>query len=179
MSFFPSLSGVKPLSGSAGVIPPGKSLVAITDVAVKSNPNGWEGVTLTFTIQDGKFKDRKLVRSFTTAYPANKEIAERGKGELVGLLTAFGHPNIEGANANNIKGLKGVLVHRHRKNKQTGETENFIVNWLPASAYEPAQTAALNGGAQPGAVPGLYSIGATRAPDPQPKSDMPNDDIPF
>jgi hypothetical protein len=179
---FPSLAGVNPTYGNEfEPLEKGTYLVAITDYAFKTGKNGWEGIRFEFTVQTGKSAKRKLWHQFTVAHD-KKDVADRGRSDLVGMLTAAGHPNPTNPDSAPIKGLQLGVKLRVRKNKETGESENAIVKWMPKAE---AVLAGVDGakGALNASI-ALTSLGAsTQISAPQPVAtggdDKLNDEIPF
>jgi hypothetical protein len=178
MSIFGNiLTGAKPASGIE-MIQPGKYLVAITDYKFLSNNEGWEGVNFEFTVQQGKYKGRKVWRTYTTAYPKDDKIASDGRNQLVGMLTAAGHPAPTSPDSAPIKSLRLGVQVRVSKNKKSGNEENSVVNWFEASKV-PAEAPATSGlGAAP-APTALGGFGIVPPSTPAPSGEKLNDEIPF
>lgn len=179
---FGSLAGATPSSGFE-LIEPGKYLVAITDFKFLSNDNGWEGVRFEFTVQAGKFRNRKVWRLFTISNSKNADQHKRGRDELVGMLTAAGHANPASPDSAPIKGLQLGLRIGKTKNKETKDEENSVRSWFPKAEMPAEGDTAVGTAAQTSlslASLGAASSAGTLAAASTPPADAAlSDEIPF
>jgi hypothetical protein len=180
---FPSLAGYKPSSGNDfEPIPTGKYLVAITGVEFMANATGWEGVKFELTVQSGQHAKRKLWRLFTTKHE-KADVVQRGLEDLVGLLTAAGHPNPASPDSAPVKGLQFVAKVARRKSKKSGEWENQVTGWSPKSEWKGEEAGVPASAAQTslslaslGAASSAGSLAVAASP---PADGKLNDEIPF
>ena len=126
---FPSLKGYEAASGQPPLVPPGTYQLAITDVKFLENAEGWEGVNFELTIQGGPQNERRVWHTFTLAYPKDRDIADNGRSQLKGFLTAASHPNPDEPASAVIKGLTLTGKVINRKNKKSGDMEARLADW--------------------------------------------------
>jgi hypothetical protein len=128
-------SGVAPSEGNDfDLLPVGSALVAITGKKeVANSDRSWIGMSIEFTVQEGDFAKRKLWRSFTLHYPANRDMERDGKSSLLGVLQAAGHPGPQSSEP--IEGKRLVVKVIQKNDKKKGERVNDVAAWMPASKW--------------------------------------------
>ena len=134
-----STEGIEP-AAPAGVFPPGKYVLEITDTDLKPTKAGdGEYLSVEFTVDEGPHKGRKVWENFNLSNPSAE--AERiAKSQFAALCLAVGRPRV--GDSIELHGAKFTGVVGLEKRKDNGEDKNRVRGYEPLSSAAGAQKAA-------------------------------------
>lgn len=123
--------------GAIEVLPPGEYIVQATEGSVVRKDNGDAMIKLTFEIMDGDYSNRKLWTNLNIRHSnpiaqriATEELTELWRDAMGG---AGNPPSVENLLWKPVKVKVAV-----EKRKDTGENQNRIKRYMPASGGAPA-----------------------------------------